>query len=91
MYIIAGVGFLGVVLAYVLSFFPPSQISVGSNTTWFALLAAGNIFFVILPFIIYALRKPSWKTATGAAALEPFSWEKPAAASAPAKPNKSKK
>jgi amino acid transporter len=79
MYIIAGVGFLGAVLAFVLSFFPPAQIAVGSTTTWFALLAAGNIVFVVLPFIIYALRKPSWKTASGEAAMEPFSWEKPAA------------
>jgi glutamate:GABA antiporter len=79
MYIIAGVGFLGAVLAFVLSFFPPSQIAVGSSTLWFALLAAGNIFFVVLPFIIYAMRKPHWKTAAGEAAMEPFSWEVPAA------------
>ena len=82
MYIIAGVGFLGAVLAFVLSFFPPAQISVGSTTTWFALLAAGNILFVAIPFIIYAIRKPSWKTATGDAEMEPFSWEKTAAPAA---------
>ncbi|MBK8048038.1 MAG: amino acid permease [Anaerolineales bacterium] len=79
MFIIAGVGFAGAVLAYVLSFFPPGQIAVGSTTTWIAMLAAGNIFFVVLPFIIYALRKPHWKTAQGEAAMEPFGWEKPAA------------
>jgi putative glutamate/gamma-aminobutyrate antiporter len=87
MYIIAGVGFLGAVLAFVLSFFPPGQISVGSKTTWFLMLAVGNIVFIVLPFIIYALRKPSWKTATGDAEMEPFSWEK---APAPAKPVASK-
>lgn len=87
MYIIAGVGLLGAVLAFVLSFFPPGQIAVGSTTTWVALLAAGNIFFVALPFIIYAVRKPSWKTASGEEAVEPFSWEKPAVpAKTPAKP-----
>jgi len=77
MYVIAGVGFLGAALAYVLSFLPPSQISVGSNTTWYILLAGGNILFVALPLIIYALRKPSWKTASGEDQMEPFSWEKP--------------
>ncbi len=90
MYIIAGVGFLGAVLAFVLSFFPPAQISVGSTTTWFALLGAGNILFVVLPFIIYALRKPSWKTATGDAEMEPFSWEKTSAPAA-GKPSGTKK
>ena len=37
MYIIAGVGFLGSLLAFVLSFFPPGQIAVGSTTMWIAL------------------------------------------------------
>jgi len=82
MYIIAGVGFLGAVLAFALSFFPPGQIAVGSTTTWIALLVVGNVFFVALPFIIYALRKPSWKTASGEDAVEPFSWELPPAAAA---------
>jgi hypothetical protein len=91
MFIIAGVGFLGAVLAFALSFFPPGQISVGSTTMWFALLAAGNIFFVVLPFIIYAVRKPSWKTASGDAEMEPFSWEKPAAPASAAKSTKPKK
>jgi glutamate:GABA antiporter len=83
MFIIAGVGLLGAVLAYVLSIFPPSQISVGSSSTWFILLAAGNLLFIVLPFIIFAVRKPSWKTASGDSEMEPFSWEKRAA---PAKP-----
>lgn len=84
MYIIAGVGFLGAVLAFVLSFFPPAQISIGSKTTWFILLAVGNLLFIVLPFIIYAIRKPSWKTATGDAAMEPFSWEKASSLTKPA-------
>jgi putative glutamate/gamma-aminobutyrate antiporter len=91
MFIIGGVGFLGAVLAFALSFFPPGQISVGSTTTWFVLLAAGNILFVVLPFIIYALRKPAWKTASGDAEMEPFSWEKPAMPASAAKATQPKK
>lgn len=83
MYIIAGVGFLGALLAFALSFFPPGQIAVGSTTTWIALLAVGNVFFVALPFIIYAVRKPTWKTASDEEAVEPFSWELPPAAATP--------
>jgi amino acid transporter len=85
MYVIAGVGFLGSLLAFVLSFFPPSQIAVGSPEAYIGFLLAGNVIFVALPFIIYALRKPSWKTASGDAAMEPFSWQKPATAEASAK------
>lgn len=76
MFIFAGIGLLGAVLAYVLSFLPPSQISIGSKSTWFLLLGGGNVLFVALPFIIYALRKPSWKSASSNAEMEPFSWEK---------------
>ena len=34
MWLIAGVGFLGSLLAFVLSFIPPGQIAVGSNAMW---------------------------------------------------------
>ena len=36
MWLIGGLGFCGSLLAFVLSFIPPSQIAVGSNTVWFA-------------------------------------------------------
>ncbi len=83
MYVIGAVGFLGALLAFVLSFFPPSQISVGSPATFIGFLIAGNVLFVAIPFVIYAMRKPEWKTATGDAAMEPFSWEQPGAAPKP--------
>lgn len=38
MWLIGGLGFCGSLLAFVLSFIPPSQIAVGSNTVWFAVL-----------------------------------------------------
>ena len=60
LWIVAGVGFLGSMLAFVLSFFPPDQIAMGSNTVWFAVLFGGVALFVILPFVILAFRKPSW-------------------------------
>lgn len=60
-WLLGGVGFLGSLLAFVLSFIPPSQISTGSNTVWFGVLIAGCVVVVGAPFIIYAMRKPSWK------------------------------
>ena len=58
----------------VLSFIPPSQIAVGSNTVWFSVLIIGAIVFVVIPYIIYGMRKPSWKAPD--ANIEKFEWEK---------------
>ena len=73
MWLIAGVGFLGSLLAFVLSFIPPGQIAVGSNAMWYSVLVIGCIVVVAAPLIIYALRKPSWKDES--ATFEPFHWE----------------
>ena len=70
MWILGGLGFAGSLLAFVLSFIPPSQIAVGSKSVWFSVLIVGSLVVVIIPFIIYALRKPSWKAAD--ADIEPF-------------------
>lgn len=61
MWLLGSVGFLGLLLAFVLAFVPPSQISTGSNTVWFSVLVIGCIVVVGIPFVIYALRKPSWR------------------------------
>lgn len=74
MWIVSGMGFLGSLLAFVLSFIPPAQIAVGSNAVWYSVLISGCVIVVIAPFIIYASRKPGWvdKNST----FEPFHWEK---------------
>ena len=73
MWVVAGMGFLGSLLAFVLSFIPPAQIAIGSNAVWYAVLTIGCIVVVVAPFIIYAARKPEWvdKNST----FEPFHWE----------------
>ena len=73
MWVVAGMGFLGSLLAFVLSFIPPAQIAIGSNAVWYAVLTIGCIVVVVAPFIIYAARKPGWvdKSST----FEPFHWE----------------
>ena len=61
MLILGGVGFAGSLLAFVLSFIPPSQIQTGSNAVWYSVLIIGCIIMVVIPYIIYAKRKPSWR------------------------------
>ena len=73
MWIISGVGFLGSLLAFVLSFVPPAQIATGSTTVWYSVLFGGAFIVVVLPFIIYALRKPEWRNKS--AVFAPFEWE----------------
>ena len=76
MWIFGGGGLIGSLIAFVLSFVPPAQISVGSPTTYVAILIGGNVLFVIVPLVIYAIRKPHWQTEEGTADFEPFTWEK---------------
>ncbi len=75
MWLLGGLGFCGALLAFVLSFIPPGQIAVGSNTVWFSVLIIGCLVVVVAPFIIYAMRKPSWKDPQAAAEFAPFHWE----------------
>jgi putative glutamate/gamma-aminobutyrate antiporter len=61
MWIMGAVGFGGSLLAFILSFIPPGQIATGSSTVWYSVLIAGCVIMVVIPFIIYAVRKPSWR------------------------------
>ena len=78
MWLLGGLGFCGSLLAFVLSFIPPGQIAVGSKAVWFSVLIIGCIVVVVIPFIIYAMRKPSWQDAKAAAEVAPFHWEQSA-------------
>jgi putative glutamate/gamma-aminobutyrate antiporter len=60
MLVIAGIGFAGVAFAFVTSFFPPSQLPVGSPATYVGVVAAGFVVFIGLPILIHALKRPSW-------------------------------
>jgi amino acid transporter len=75
MWLIGGVGFLGSLLAFVLSFVPPGQIATGSNTVWYSVLIIGCVVMVVVPLAIYAVRKPSWRDPK--TDFAPFHWEHP--------------
>jgi len=76
MWIIGCVGFCGSLLAFVLSFIPPGQIATGSSTVWYSVLIIGCLVMVVIPYIIYAMRKPSWRDPK--AEFAPFHWEEKA-------------
>ena len=83
MWFLGCLGFCGALLAFILSFVPPSQISTGSNTVWFSVLIIGCVVVVGAPFVIYSMRKPSWKDPEAAADFAPFHWEAQAKVAAP--------
>lgn len=72
-WIVGGAGFAGSLLAFILSFVPPGQISVGSPAMYVGMLIGLTVLFVILPFVIYAVRKPHWRDPD--ADFAPFTWE----------------
>lgn len=67
MFIVAGIGFLGVTFALIVGFFPPSNLPVGNPELYVGLVAAGMIVFIGLPLIIHAMKKPSWKASANPA------------------------
>lgn len=73
MWIIGGAGLIGSILVFLLSFVPPSQITVGSPEMYVGILIAATLFFFILPFIIYAARKPHWRDEN--TDFAPFTWQ----------------
>lgn len=76
LWFVGGLGFCGSLLAFILSFVKPGSIAGISNGMWFGVLIIGAAIVVATPFVIYAMRKPSWKDP--AAQIEPFHWETPA-------------
>lgn len=61
MFIVAGIGFLGVAFATIVGFFPPTNLPVGNPELYVTLVASGMIVFIGLPLIINSMKKPSWK------------------------------
>lgn len=73
MIVVCTLGIAGALLAIVLSFIPPSQISTGSPVTYISIIAIGVAVFVALPLVIYRYRKPSWRNPD--AHFYPFDWQ----------------
>jgi amino acid transporter len=72
MWIVAGIGFIAVAFAFVVGFFPPIQLPVGSPVLCVALMAAGAVIFVGAPLLISAFKQPSWAPSLGSPAKTKF-------------------
>ena len=73
MWIVGIVGLLGALVALAFSFIPPKQIATGSPTVYIGILVVGCAVFAVIPFLIYAFHKPTWKAAESD--FEPFEWQ----------------
>jgi putative glutamate/gamma-aminobutyrate antiporter len=62
-HVVGWLGLLASVAAFVIGFVEPTG-TTGSQTTYTLLLVAGIVVLGCGPFILYPLRKPSWKTSS---------------------------
>lgn len=72
-WLVGGVGFLSSLIAFLLSFIKPSQMTNIELSTWLTVLIIGASIVVIIPFVIFKCRKDSWKDINSD--IEPFHWE----------------
>jgi hypothetical protein len=71
MWIIAGVGFAGVAFSFLVGFFPPTQLPVGSPTLYVWLVIGGTVVFTGLPLLIGTLKQSSWRAVSAPKASSP--------------------
>ncbi|WP_246506664.1 amino acid permease [Kistimonas asteriae] len=58
---IGGLGFLGVLFAFIVSFFPPNNLPIGSPNTYVMIVVVGTVVFTGMAFVIDMFKKPSWR------------------------------
>lgn len=61
MWCVAGIGFLAVGFALVLSFVPPTQLPINSPVLYTVMVATGLIVFTAIPLLLSTFAKPSWR------------------------------
>jgi glutamate:GABA antiporter len=60
MWVVAGAGFIASLFTIVVSFFPPSQIRVGSESFYEEFLIIGTLIVCAVPFIVLYFKHPGW-------------------------------
>ncbi len=71
MWLTAGIGFVGVAFSFLVAFFPPDQLPVGSPIGYVAVVIVGTVVFCAIPLVIHAMRHPEWARAGAAAQTVP--------------------
>ena len=87
--LVAGVGFLGCLAAFVLTFIPPTGFSTFSPESYPWIVGLVVVILGVPPLIFYALRKPSWdrRSAAEKAVRGTHDEDEAAAPAAPAAPS----
>ena len=68
---LCGVGFAASLAALLVGFIPPSQFGGGNPWIYFVIVAGGALGLgLLIPFLFYRFRKPSWKLPDAAAESE---------------------
>ncbi len=62
MWITGLVGLITMAFVMVISFFPPERMDIGNPVFYIIFEAGGLIIFLLIPIIIYSMRKPEWKS-----------------------------
>lgn len=62
MWLTAGIGLVGVIFSFIVSFVPPDQLPVGSPGLYFGLVVLGTVLFAAIPLVIHHMRKSNWKS-----------------------------
>jgi len=61
---LCGVGFVASAAALLVGFVPPSQLGTGSPWVYVLVVGGGALGLgLLVPFLFYRLRKPSWRLA----------------------------
>lgn len=71
--IVCTLGIIGALLALVLSYLPPSQITTGSPVVYVGIIVVGVGVIIGLPLAIYRCRKPWWRNPDSH--FYPFDWQ----------------
>ena len=66
-------GISGAILALVLSYQPPEQISVGSPAVYVGIILTGVAVMIAMPLVVYAFRNPPWRNPSNH--FYPFDWQ----------------
>jgi len=62
---LCGIGFAASLAALLIGFIPPSQFGSGNTGVYVAIVAGGALGLgLLVPYLFFKLRKPSWKTET---------------------------
>ena len=61
MWVVGVLGMIGSLFGLIICFFPPSQFNTGNFAFFESLLIGSTVLFSLMPFLIYAARKPSWR------------------------------